>query len=346
MKNDTTTAPTPVGLEWVRGLPKAEVHVHLEGCIPMSVVRKAARDAGQEVPEDDRELFSFTDLASFLEYLDWSCGLITEREQLYEIAYDYGRRNLDTGIRYADVIINPTHWPSWRHRLDDLVDALHAGFSDGEADGHVPVGLCLSVKRNQTSSEAIELVEWIVSREHPRVVALSIDGNEAAVGRTGARFADAFRMAADKGVHRCVHAGESSGPEGIRDALDYLLAERIDHGVRAVEDPSLVTELADRRVFLDVCPTSNVLLGIAPSLAAHPVEPLRQAGVPLSLNTDDPLLFGTDVAREYCTCAQQFGWGRDTVASIARTSIEACFANDDLRATLLRDLQDYLARTA
>lgn len=345
MDDDTTTEPT-VDAEWVRGLPKAEVHVHLEGSIPASVVREAARAAGLEVPPDDRDGFAFTDLASFLEHLDVSCRLVTERDQLYEIAYDYGRRNVHTGIRYADVIITPPHWPAWAHRLDELIDALDAGFADGEADGHMPVGLCISVQRKQSTAEAVELVEWILDRRHPRVVALSIDGNEAAVGRTGARFADAFRSAADNGLHRCVHAGESSGPEGVRDAIDHLLAERIDHGVRAIEDASLVAELAERRVFLDVCPTSNVLLGIAPSLAEHPVEPLRKAGVALSLNTDDPLPFGTDITREYCICAEQFGWGRDTVASIARTSIEACFANDDVRAALLRELQDYIDRIA
>lgn len=223
MDDDTTTEPT-VDAEWVRGLPKAEVHVHLEGSIPASVVREAARAAGLEVPPDDRDGFAFTDLASFLEHLDVSCRLVTERDQLYEIAYDYGRRNVHTGIRYADVIITPPHWPAWAHRLDELIDALDAGFADGEADGHMPVGLCISVQRKQSTAEAVELVEWILDRRHPRVVALSIDGNEAAVGRTGARFADAFRSAADNGLHRCVHAGESSGPEGVRDAIDHLLA--------------------------------------------------------------------------------------------------------------------------
>src|SRR5213079_2343117 len=118
-------------------------------------------------------------------------------------------------------------------------------------------GLCISLLRQQSATEAIELVEWLLERQHPRVVALSIDGNEAAAGRTGPRFAAAFHRAAENQLHRTVHAGESSGPEGVRDALEYLLAERIDHGVRAIEDASLVRELAERRISLDVCPGSN-----------------------------------------------------------------------------------------
>jgi adenosine deaminase len=321
-------AVRPADEQWIRALPKAEVHVHLEGCIPLDVLGVG------ESPTD------VTDLASLLAHLDRSCRLVTRPEQLHAIAYDYGRRNLATGVRYADMIWNPTHWPAWRSRLDEFVDALDAGFRDGEADGHAAVGLCVSVKRDQSAAEAIELVEWVLAERPPRVVALSIDGNEAATGRTGPRFAEAFRLAADRGLRRCVHAGESSGPQGVRDAIEHLRAERIDHGVRAVEDPALVRELADRGMFLDVCPTSNVRLGVATSLADHPVERLRAAGVRVSLNTDDPLLFGTDIAREYCICAATFGWDQEDVVAIARASIDAAFCDDDRRAQLHRELDD------
>jgi adenosine deaminase len=169
-------------------------------------------------------------------------------------------------------------------------------------------------------------------------VALSIDGNEAAAGRTGPRFAEAFRKAADAGLHRTVHAGESSGPEGVRDALQFLLAERIDHGVRAIEDPELVAELAARHITLDVCPGSNVKLGLYPDLARHPLDALRIAGVPVSLNTDDPALMQTDLVAEYSACAGAYDWTRETVVDVARTSIEASFCDADLRRRLISEL--------
>ena len=170
------------------------------------------------------------DLTAFLEVLDWSCGLVRTPEQLARAAYSVAAREARAGAGYADVIVNPTHWSAWRERLDAFVDALDAGFAQAETDGLPRIGLCISLLRQQTASEALELVEWLVKRRHPRVVALSIDGNEAAAGRTGPRFADAFHRAAEAGLHRTVHAGESSGPEGVRDALEFLLAERIDHG--------------------------------------------------------------------------------------------------------------------
>src|SRR5205085_10708581 len=137
--------------------------------------------------------------------------------------------------------------------------------------------------RQQSSSEAVELVEWLVARRHPRIVALSIDGNEAAAGRTGPRFAEAFRTAARAGLHRTVHAGESSGPEGVRDALEFLLAERIDHGVRAIESPELVARLAEAHTPLDICPGSNVQPGLYPDRPSHPLDRLRRARVPVPI---------------------------------------------------------------
>jgi adenosine deaminase len=123
-----------------------------------------------------------------------------------------------------------------------------------------------------------------------------------------------------------VHAGESSGPEGVRDALDLLGADRIDHGVRAIDDPALVAELAERRIPLGVCPSSNLTLGIYPSLDQHPLDALLRAGVAVSVNTDDPGFLGIDLVSEYERCVAAFGWDDDTVAEVARTSLAACFS--------------------
>ena len=138
-----------------------------------------------------------------------------------------------------------------------------------------------------------------------------------------------------------MHAGESSGPEGVRDAIDLLMAERIDHGVRAVEDPALVRELVDRGISLDIAPGSNVTLGVYPDLAGHPIDLLRRAGVAVSVNTDDPAYLRTDLVREYLETSAAFGWSEDVLRDLARTSIEASFADPDTRAGLLRLLADW-----
>lgn len=308
----------------VKALPKAEVHVHLEGCFEQSDVDQLATESSEATrPIDTTGL----NLARFLELLDWICGLVRTPSQVARAAYSFAKREAESGVVCADLIVNPTHWSAWRHRLDGFIEALDAGLGDAERDGLPPVGVCVSLLRQQSSSEAVELVDWLLERRHPRVVALSIDGNEAAAGRTGPRFADAFRRAAEGGLHRTVHAGESSGPQGVRDALDYLLAERIDHGVRAVEDADLLKLLAGRRIPLNICPGSNVRLGLYPDRASHPLEALRSAGVRVTINTDDPAMMGSSLVSEYVETARTYGWDADTLLEVARTSIEASFSN-------------------
>jgi adenosine deaminase len=152
---------------------------------------------------------------------------------------------------------------------------------------------------------------------------------------TGPRFAEAFRRAGAAGLRRTVHAGESSGPEGVRDAIELLGADRIDHGVRAIEGPELVALLAERRTPLGVCPTSNLELGVYPSIDLHPIDRLRRAGVAVSLNTDDPVLLGASLEGEYALCRQAFGWSDEDLRALARNSIDASFANADVKAKLI-----------
>jgi adenosine deaminase len=320
-----------VTAEWITALPKAEVHVHIEGCIPPETIGV------------DEDAFEFVDLAGFLDYLDRSCRLVTEAEQLEQIACGLVTRAARSGVRHVDAIFNPEHWPVWWDHLDRYVAALDAGLAAGETDHGVTSDLCLSLKRTQAPSRSVELVDWLLEHRPPRIVGLSVDGNEAAAGRTADRFAPLYQRARQAGLRTCAHAGESSGPEGVLDAVEILQAERIDHGIRAIEDPTVVDTLRQRAVPLDVCPTSNVRLGVVPSLAVHPVEQLRRAGVRVSLNTDDPLLFGTDVAGEYSRAATAFGWGRAELAALAQTSIEASFASDDRRRELLGELDRFRA---
>lgn len=322
----------------LKSLPKAEVHLHLEGCFDATVIAQWAKLEGVVLPRPREDLFKFSGLADFLGFLDLACGLASTKERLVELSYGLSQRLADNGTGYADVIFNPTHWHAWQGRLRVMLEAIDAGFKEAEQDGLPTVGLCVSLLRTQSAEAAVELVESLSAMRHPRVVALSVDGNEATAGRTGPRFAEAFRRAGHAGLRRTVHAGESSGPEGVWDAVTLLGADRIDHGVRAIEDASLVEMLANRRIPLGVCPTSNLVLGVYPSIQEHPMERLRQAGVLVSVNTDDPALLGTSLMEEYRLCRQAFGWTDDVTKAMARTSIEASFANVTVKAQLLKAL--------
>lgn len=330
--------PQPPGADRLRTLPKAEVHAHLEGCFEAATLAQWAQQAGVPMPRPAERLFAFEGLGDFLHFLDWACGLASTRQRLAELAYGYSQRLARNGAGCADVIVNPTHWPAWHGRLAEMIDAIDAGLRAAEHDGLPPVGLCVSLLRTQSADAAAELVDTLVALKHPRVVALSIDGNEATAGRTGPRFAQAFRRAGAAGLRRTVHAGESSGPEGVRDAIELLGADRIDHGVRAIEDPTLVGLLVDRQIPLGICPTSNLRLGVYPRIEDHPIDRLRRAGVVVSLNTDDPALLGASLVGEYALCTQAFGWSDGDLRTLARHSIEASFANANVKTRLLQAL--------
>ncbi|KAA9107981.1 adenosine deaminase [Microbacterium rhizomatis] len=360
-----TAVQTRIDEDVIRALPKAEVHVHLEGGFELIDLLDLAKASGEALPGPARSLFDVSThyspelpevttggadhgvgvggLTGFLRFLDWECGLVRTAEQAARTAYRFAARESASGVRYADVVVNPTHWNAWRDRVPALFDAFAAGLDEAAQDGLAEIGLCASLLRQQTPGEAVEFAEWIVGARPRRVVALSIDGDERAAGRTGSRFADAFGRARDGGLHRTVHAGESSGPEGVWDAIRLLHAERIDHGVRAIEDPELVALLADSDISLGVCPRSNLSLGVYADWSEHPLERLRSAGVAVTVNTDDPAPLGTRLETEWAVCADTFDWTMSDVIGLARTSITASFAPPELRRDLLAEIDDVVA---
>ncbi|MEX2267875.1 MAG: adenosine deaminase [Acidimicrobiia bacterium] len=256
------------------------------------------------------------------------------------MAYDFAARAHRDGTHYAEVIVNPTHWRAWD--LRELVAALSAGFDRAVADGLAECHLVLSLSREQSGDDALALARWMAEQRPPRVVGLSIDGNEAHVGRTGERFAPAFQLARAEGFGCVAHAGESSGPEGVVDALDLLHVDRIDHGVRAVEDPALVGRLAEVGVPLDVCLSSNLTIMYG-TFERHPIQRLLDAGVQVTLNTDDPAFLSVDLTGEYWLAANQLGWTLADAAARVRTAIDAAFCAPERAATLRRALDDSLA---
>ncbi|NEM91503.1 adenosine deaminase [Galbitalea soli] len=340
----------------IRLLPKAEVHVHLEGTFELADLLELAKESKVALPGPAATLFDIdthfaesaghpggagagaAGLSGFLRFLDWECGLIRTAAQAARTAYRFAARQSASGIRYTDVIINPTHWSGWPGTIDSLFDALAQGFAEAEQDGLCQVQMALSLLRTQTRAEATGVVEWLVEARPARVIALSVDGNERESGRTGEKFAEAFTMARDAGLRRTVHAGESSGPEGVWDALLLLHAERIDHGVRSIEDPRLVDYIAEHGIPLDVCPRSNLTLGVYPDMERHPLAELRERGVIVTVNTDDPAPIGTRLESEWALCADSYGWDENDMIDLARTSIAASFATPELKASLLAEL--------
>jgi adenosine deaminase len=354
------TAAVRIDEQDIRLLPKAEVHVHLEGTFALADILRLAKENGATLPGPAATLFDVSThdafvmpevttggtghgvgvagLSGFLRFLDWQCGLVRTPEQAARIAYSFAARQTASGIRYSDVIVNPTHWNAWRGRELHLMDALAAGLDEAEQDGLCSANIAYSLLRTQTAGEAEDVVATLADRRPHRVLALSVDGDEKASGRTGEKFRTAFRAAEAAGLRRTVHAGESSGPEGVWDALDHLHAERIDHGVRAIEDDALVQRLIDDGIPLGLCPRSNITLGLYADWASYPLPRLIDAGVRVTLNTDDPAPLACTLDEDWAVAASAFGLDRTDLEHLAAESIRASFADDDLKRDLLTEL--------
>ncbi len=320
---------TIIDREWLTAMPKAENHVHLEGCLTASVVDRAAQRSGILAPTGIP-----TSLDELLHILDMSCRLMTDAADLTDLAYEKARAATAEGISYTDLIVNPNHWPAWQGRLPEMLMAFDAGFAKAASEGLSPTGLSFSIGRWQSADEGDEVVDALLGTSSTFVVGVAMDGNESAEGAGCERFAPAINRARAAGLRVHIHTGESGGADAMWRSLEHLDPDRIDHGIRSITDPELVAVLAEKQIPLAICPSSNVLLGFAPSLGEHPIVPLRNAGVMVTVNTDDPLLLGTDLVNEYSICAEAFGWGEAELLDLAGASITASSASDEAKTSM------------
>lgn len=325
-------------------MPKIELHVHLESMMPGDMLERFAFRQGKQLPRPAGELYhcSADDLSNFLAFLDSICAYVGRLEELSEVAERAALESRRENILYIETILNPTHWPQFT--VPEIIQAVTAGFDRGQAAGGTDCRFTLSLSRTQTAEEAMELVEQMKAHRTPRLAGLSIDGNEALTGRTGERFRPAFLAAKAAGFGLTVHAGESSGPEGVRDALDLLEADRLDHGVRAAEAPALLRRLAETKTPLNVCLTSNLTL-LYRRPEDHPLRRLLDAGTAVTLNRDDPtFLDGLTLTEELRRAASFGAMTGEELLNCQRTAVRAAFCAEETKAALLAALADFEAR--
>jgi len=326
----------------IDAMPKLEMHVHLEGSIPPQLVEQMAREQGESLPRPAEQLYVTDDLGAFLETLDWVCSLVRYPEQARQLAINFGEYCASQNIIYAEVIVNPTHWKGLDFR--SLLAAIAEGFDTVAERGLCDLRLLPSILRQQSTEEAMELVRWMGSAMAVglvnRIVGLSIDGNEAAAGRTVDRFAEAYQLARDLGFGCTTHAGESSGADGVVDALDVLGAQRLDHGVRAIDDPALVQRLVHDNITLNVCLSSNCAL-MYDSIEQHPIRELHQAGVPVTINTDDPVVLNTSLNQELGMASRALQWNLNELLQLQKNAVHAAFCDQQRKQELFNILDAY-----
>jgi adenosine deaminase len=318
----------------VDALPKLELHVHLEGTATPELVQRLARRNSVELPErllNEHGRFHYGDFLDFLRTYDMAASVIRTAEDYRDITYEYLRDCAAEGAIYVELTASPDH-----ARLVGLTDEEHIGgigqgIDDARAAHGIEGRILISAVRNFGVERALAVAAYAAEDSHPYIVGFSMAGDEAnfPIGD----FAEAYAIAAGAGLGCTVHAGEWAGPDSVRAAL-ALPVTRIDHGVRAIEEPALVAELAARRIVLNTCPTSNVVLGVFPGFDEHPLPRLRDAGVRLTLGSDDPPYFGATIGGEYQVCFERLGFSADDLTAITLTAIDAAFCDEDLKTAL------------
>ncbi len=320
--------------------PKIELHVHLEGAVsPQALIAAAARN-GWELPVDSPEALAefmrFRDFDHFMKAWFATTPALSTEQDYRELVVDYARRAAAQGAVYVEAIFSPTDKIAQGVSLDTCFE----GFCDGVAQAREEVGIELRLTPDITRGlcdldTAKRTAEYAVRYRDRGIVGLGLGGPED--GNPPEPYAEAFAIARDGGIASVPHAGETAGPESIRGALEALGADRIRHGVRAVDDPELLAELAERQVVCDVCVLSNVRLGVAPSVEQHPLPAMLAAGVPCTVNTDDPTFFSCDLDSEHAAAR--------SLGADPRTAFEAGIAgalcNQDIKARLRTVLAEH-----
>jgi aminodeoxyfutalosine deaminase len=335
---------------YVQAVPKAELHVHLEGAIQPETLLTLARRNGIELPgytiDGIRSWIAYRDFDHFIELFRAACRCLRTAEDYELAAYDLGADLARQGVRYAEV----TFSASVHHRFGVPQQAYFDGLARGRARALADFGVELTWIFNIVRQWAGAIR---VEPEADHTTAAAIDGREigvVALGLAGAEsgappepFAPWFERARAAGLHSAPHAGEHAGPESVWGAVRALGAERIGHGVRAIEDPVLVDHLARERIPLDVCPISNVRLGVAPSLETHPLPRLLDAGVVVTVNSDDPSLFNTSLSDDYATLVSPFGLTVGQIDELVLNGFRSSFLPPERKAALVAEVEQRLA---
>jgi aminodeoxyfutalosine deaminase len=331
---------------FIAGLPKVELHVHHVGSAsPQTVAELAARHAGStNVPADPEllaEFFEFHDFAHFIEVYIAVADLVRDPEDVriltYEVARDLARQN----VRYAELTATPFSHTSRGMAPEAYCDALEDARRAAARELGIQLVWCFDIPGEAGLPAAEDTLKVALEQRPEGLIAFGLGGPEIGVPRP--QFKPYFDAARAAGLHSMPHAGETTGPETIWDAIRELGAERIGHGTSAMGDPKLVEYLAEHRIPLEVCPTSNLRTRAVPSLAEHPLPAMVEAGLFVTINSDDPPMFGTTLEKEYLIAAQLLDLDATGVAELAKAGVEASFLPEQEKAKLAAEIDGYAA---
>lgn len=310
-------------------LPTAELHIHIEGTLEPEMLVELAGRNGVELPTSDldelRAKYDFSDLQSFLDLYYANLPVLRTDQDFFDLTSAYLARAERAGVRRAEIFFDPQV-----HLANDVpLGAVFEGITGALSDSQVSTDLILCFLRDKGPEAAAEMFRHALPYRE-RIIGVGLDSAE--VGHPPAPFVEVFQRAAAEGLHRVAHAGEEGGPDYVRDALDVLGVERIDHGIRAMEDPELVARLRDEQIPLTVCPLSNVALRTVDKLSDHLLPAMLDAGLLVCVNSDDPAYFGGYVDDNFAALRSDLGLTEDQLKTLARNSFDASFATAEQKS--------------
>jgi adenosine deaminase len=336
-------------IDLITAMPKVELHVHLEGAIRPETLLKLAQKHKITLPANTvdglREWYRFTDFAHFVQIYITISNCIQTPEDLELVTREFLMGQAEQNILYSEVTYTPyTHYQQKGLPFQDQLDAINAARAWAERELGVGMNLITDIAR-ETASEKGEIVaQWAVEAMGNGVVALGLGGAE--INNPPEKHARAFEIAKEGGLSSVPHAGETEGAKSIWGALRSLNAVRIGHGVRCLEDPALVTELRERQIPLEVCPTSNICLKVFPEMSQHSLPKLMDEGLYVTINSDDPPMFNTTLTNEYRVVAETFGYSLDQLKTLVMNGAKATLLPKTEKAALVSQIEQQFATLA
>ena len=332
---------------FIAGLPKAELHLHIEGTLEPELYFELAARNRVETPfgslDELRAAYRFRDLQAFLDLYYQGMSVLREEQDFYDLTRAYLERANRQTVKHAEIFFDPQAHTRRGVPFDGVIDGIWRALEDAEVEWGMSTGLILCFLRDLSAEDAMETLEQVLPYKD-RITAVGLDSAE--VGNPPGKFADVFARAREEGFLAVAHAGEEGPPDYIWGALDELKAVRIDHGVQCLKDEALVERLADGRVPLTVCPLSNVRLQVFPDIAQHPLRRMMERGLFVTVNSDDPAYFGGYMNENYQAVADALGLGVTELGMLARNSFAASFLDERVRTELIASVDRYQARIA
>ncbi|GIJ11745.1 adenosine deaminase [Micromonospora andamanensis] len=331
---------------FIAGLPKVELHVHHVGSAsPRIVAELAARHEGRSpVPADPQLLadyFVFRDFAHFIELYLSVVDLIRDPDDVWILTHEVARELARQQVRYAELTVTPYSHVRRGIPAPAFCEAIEDARKRAAADFGIELRWCFDIPGEAGLPAAEETLRIALDERPDGLISFGLGGPEVGVPRP--QFKPYFDQARAAGLRSVPHAGETTGPQTIWDALHELGAERIGHGISAAQDPRLLSYLAERRIALEVCPTSNVRTRAVADIDEHPLRRLVDAGVLVTINSDDPPMFGTTLDDEYAVAARLLDVGPEGVAELARNAVSASFLDESGKRRIIAEVDDYLA---